>query len=121
MSFLFARTGSYALLFGLAAGALAVALAISSVVVCAFLHGNITLILGRVRELSRDDPEARTGWTFATLAYAIGQAEAAYAIAFLFARTGSYALLFGLAAGAIAAALAIDFLAARLREPSYRP
>ena len=99
----------------------AAALAISSVVVAAFLPGNVALILGRVRELSRDEPEAQTGWTYATLAYAIGQAGAASAMSFLFARTGSYALLFGLAAAAIAAALAIDLVAARLREPSYRP
>jgi predicted MFS family arabinose efflux permease len=93
----------------------AVTLALTSVVVGAFLPGNVALILGRVRELARDEPEAQTGWTFATLAYAIGQAGAAYAMSFLFARTGSYALLFALAAGAIAAALAIDFLAGRLR------
>jgi predicted MFS family arabinose efflux permease len=99
----------------------AVTLALTSVVVGAFLPGNVALILGRVRELARDEPEAQTGWTLATLAYAIGQAAAAYAMSFLFARTGSYALLFGLAAGAIVAALAIDLAMARLREPSYRP
>ncbi|HEX8166697.1 MAG TPA: YbfB/YjiJ family MFS transporter [Beijerinckiaceae bacterium] len=95
-----------------------VALALTSIVVGAFLPGNVALILGRVRELARDEPEARTGWTFATLAYAIGQAAAAYGLSFLFARTGSYALLFEVAAGALAAALVIDFLAARPRAAS---
>jgi predicted MFS family arabinose efflux permease len=95
----------------------AMTLGLTSVVVGAFLPGNVALILGRVRELARDESEARTGWTLVTLAYAVGQAAAAYALSFLFARTGSYALLFGLAAGALAAALAIDVLAGRARRP----
>jgi predicted MFS family arabinose efflux permease len=92
----------------------ALAVAVTSVVVGAFLPGNVALILGRVRELARGESQAQTGWTVATLAYAIGQAAGAYGSSFLFARTGSYALLFGMAAAALAAALAIDLLAARL-------
>jgi predicted MFS family arabinose efflux permease len=86
---------------------------VTSVVVGAFLPGNVALILGRVRELARGEPQAQSGWTLATLAYAAGQAAAAYAFSYIFAHTGGYALLFGIAAAALAAALAIDLLAAR--------
>jgi predicted MFS family arabinose efflux permease len=85
-----------------------VALIASSMAVGAFLPGSVSLVLGRVRELARDEREAQNGWTFATLSFAVGQAAAAYGFAFLFGWTGSYALLFGLAAGALALALLID-------------
>jgi hypothetical protein len=78
----------------------------------------VALILGRVRELARDEPGAQAGWSRATLAYAVGQAAAAYGLSFLFARTGSYALLFELAAAALTVALVIDLLAGRLRTAS---
>jgi predicted MFS family arabinose efflux permease len=84
------------------------ALIISSFLVGAFLPGSVSLVLGRVRELARDEREAQSGWTFATLAFAVGQAIAAYGFSFLFGRTGSYALLFGIAAAALALALAVD-------------
>src|SRR5215204_4476396 len=83
------------------------------VIVGAFLPGNVALILGRVRELARWEPQAQSGWTLATLAYAIGQAAAAYAFSYIFAHAGGYALLFGIAAAALAAALAIDLVIAR--------
>jgi predicted MFS family arabinose efflux permease len=84
------------------------ALIISSFLVGAFLPGSVSLVLGRVRELARDEREAQSGWTFATLAFAVGQAIAAYGFSFLFGWTGSYALLFGIAAAALALALAVD-------------
>src|SRR5829696_762650 len=71
------------------------------------------VMVGRVRELARGEPQAQSGWTLATLAYAAGQAAAAYAFSFIFAHTGGYALLFGIAAAALAAALAIDLVVAR--------
>jgi predicted MFS family arabinose efflux permease len=90
-----------------------VVVAVTSVIVGAFLPGNVALILGRVRELTRGEPQAQIGWTLATLAYAAGQAAAAYGLSYVFARTGGYALLFGIAAAALAAALAIDLSVAR--------
>jgi predicted MFS family arabinose efflux permease len=92
---------------GLALWTSSVALAASCVVVGAFMPGSVSLVLGRVRELARSEREAQRGWTFA-LAFALGQAIAAYGFSFLFGRTGSYALLFGLAAAALALALALD-------------
>lgn len=93
---------------------------LTSVVVGAFLPGNVALILGRVRELAGGEPQAQSGWTFATLAYAAGQAAAAYAFSYIFAQTGGYALLFGIAAAALAAALAIDLVAARAGPDQIR-
>ena len=97
----------------LAVAADPVMVGVTSVVVGAFLPGNVALILGRVRELARGEPQAQRGWTLATLAYAIGQAAAAYAFSYIFAHAGGYALLFGIAAAALAAALAIDLVIAR--------
>ena len=97
----------------LAVAADPVMVGVTSVVVGAFLPGNVALILGRVRELAGGEPQAQSGWTLATLAYAIGQAAAAYAFSYIFAHTGGYALLFGIAAAALAAALAIDLVVAR--------
>lgn len=88
-----------------------VALGLSSIVVGALLPGNVALVLGRVRELARDEGEARAGWSFTTLAYGVGQAVAAYGFSFLLDRTGSYALLFGIAAAALALALLLDVAA----------
>jgi predicted MFS family arabinose efflux permease len=85
-----------------------VALAVSCVVVGAFMPGSVSLVLGRVRELAQGEREAQRGWTFATLAFAVGQAIAAYGFSFLFGRTGSYALLFAMAAATLALALVTD-------------
>jgi predicted MFS family arabinose efflux permease len=89
-----------------------VALAISCVVVGAFTPGSASLALGRVRELAHGEREAQRAWTFATLAFAIGQAVAAYGFSYLFGQTESYALLFGLGAAALALALVIDLAVA---------
>jgi predicted MFS family arabinose efflux permease len=73
--------------------------------------------IGLVHELAGTDPRARVaGWSRATLAWAAGQAVAAYGFAFIYARTGQYGLLFGPAAAAIMLALAVD-AAAALRAP----
>jgi predicted MFS family arabinose efflux permease len=91
-----------------------VALGLSCVVVGAFMPGSVSLVLGRIRELAQSEREAQRGWTFATLAFAVGQAIGAYGFSFLFGHTGSYALLFGLAAAALALALAVDLAVAAL-------
>jgi predicted MFS family arabinose efflux permease len=92
------------------------ALVVSCVVVGAFLPGSVSLVLGRVRELAHGEGEAQRAWTFATLAFAIGQAIAAYGFSFLFSRTGSYALLFGLGAAALALAFIIDLAVGASRQ-----
>jgi predicted MFS family arabinose efflux permease len=96
------------------------ALALSSLVVGAMVPGIVPLVLGRVHELTaHDEQERQAGWSFATVAFALGQAAAAYGFSFLFARTGGgHAALFALGAAALMLALAIDFAAtARGRAP----
>jgi predicted MFS family arabinose efflux permease len=84
-------------------------LAASALVVGATVSAISAVAIGRVHELAGTDPLARVaGWSRATMAWAIGQAVAAYGFAFIYARTGHYGLLFGLAAAAIVLALAID-------------
>jgi predicted MFS family arabinose efflux permease len=91
------------------------ALALSSLVVGAMVPGIVPLVLGRVHDLTPPDDQARqAGWTFATVAFALGQATAAYGFSFLFARTGGgHTALFALGAAALMLALAIDLAAAR--------
>jgi predicted MFS family arabinose efflux permease len=108
-----------ALRLGFAVQAVAVALlaltasplwmAVSSVVVGAFVPGIVPLVLGRVHELIPHDSQAqKAAWSGATAAFALGQAGAAYGFSFLFAETGGYAMLFALGAAALILALAID-------------
>ncbi len=86
-----------------------VALAISSIVIGAFVPGIVPLVLGHIRDLAPDDPAARvSAWGFATTAFALGQAGAAYGFSFLYVETDSYQLLFGLGASAFVVALALD-------------
>jgi predicted MFS family arabinose efflux permease len=104
-------------------------LIISSLVVGAFTPGIVPLVLGRVHELLRHHPAAQRGaWSKATTSFAISQALAAYGMSFLLIRSGGdYLLLFGLSAGALVLALAIDLLVgvtvARQEHvsPSYSP
>jgi predicted MFS family arabinose efflux permease len=64
-------------------------------------------VLGRVNELMA--PEGRrTAWGWATTAFAVGQAVAAYGFSFLFAEGAGYGALFLLGAAALLAGLLID-------------
>lgn len=73
------------------------------------LSGISAAMLGRINEAAGADPAARQqGWTTATVAWAVGQAAAAYGLAWLYARTEGYASLLATAAGALAVALAIE-------------
>ncbi len=90
-----ARTGS------------APAVALSSLVVGAFVPGVVVLVLGRLNELAAPE-RRRAAWGWATTAFAIGQAGAAYGFAFLLARGADFATLFLLGAGAFVGALLID-------------
>jgi predicted MFS family arabinose efflux permease len=93
-------------------------LALSSIVIGAFLPGIVPLVLGRVQELAGPDERGRTtAWSIATVAFALGQAGAAYGFSFLFARTGSYTILFALGSAALILALVIDLAANRATSP----
>ena len=84
-------------------------LAVSALLVGATVSAISAVGIGRVHQLAGPDPRARVaGWSRATIAWALGQAAAAYGFAFIYARTGHYGLLFGIAAGAILLALAVD-------------
>jgi predicted MFS family arabinose efflux permease len=88
-------------------------LALSSIVVGAFVPGIVPLVLGRVHELVPSDRHGRTAaWSLATTAFALGQAGAAYGFSFLFNHMGSYIPLFGLGAAALVLALTIDLVVA---------
>jgi predicted MFS family arabinose efflux permease len=90
------------------------ALSLSSIVIGALVPGVVPLALGRVHELiPQDSDQQRKAWGWCTIAFALGQAAAAYGFSYIFSQTGgAYQLLFALGATALAAALAIDFLVA---------
>jgi MFS family permease len=86
---------------------------VSSVIVGGFTPGIVPLVLGRIHELIPHDASGqRTAWAQATTVFALFQAAAAYGLSYLFARTGDYAILFVIGAGAVTAALAIDLVTA---------
>ena len=89
-------------------------IALSSLVVGAFVPAIVAITIGRTRELVPHDPSGQTAaWSYCTTAFAVGQAIAGYGFSYVFARTqGDYAILFGLAAIALLLALVIDFAAA---------
>lgn len=86
----------------------------SSIVVGALTPGSVPLVFGRTQELAPPESQ-KAAWSVATIAFALGQAVAAYGYSFLFARDGSYTLLFELGAAATLLALTIDILACALR------
>jgi predicted MFS family arabinose efflux permease len=83
----------------------------SSIVIGAAVPGIVPLTLGRVHELVDDNEARAAGWRSATIAFAVGQAGAAYFYSYLFAQTGSYVPLYAIAAGLLMLALAIDLVA----------
>jgi hypothetical protein len=88
------------------------ALAVSSLVVGAFVPGSVAITIGRMRELVPGDPiRQASAWGRCTAAFAIGQAVAAYGFSFTFAQVeNGYPVLFALAAAALVVALAIDLV-----------
>jgi predicted MFS family arabinose efflux permease len=83
-------------------------LALSSIVVGAFVPGIAPLALGRVHELLADGAGRRAAWRRATVAFALGQAIGAYGFSYLLEEGLRYPTLFMLGAGALALALALD-------------
>jgi predicted MFS family arabinose efflux permease len=99
-------------------------LALSAFVVGAFVPGIVATTSGRSRELLPGNPVAQAAaWSYCTTAFAIGQAIAGYGFSYIFAQVEhGYPILFGLAAAALAVALAIDFAAAAApRESRFSP
>ena len=93
----------------LALTANSVVLALSSLVIGAYVPGITTLVLGRARGLVPPDPRQQEGaWSTLTVAWAVGQAAGAYGFSALYAHAQSHGLLFGLGAAALVAALAVD-------------
>jgi predicted MFS family arabinose efflux permease len=89
-----------------------VALFVSSAVVGGFVPGIVALVLGRAHELAGVEAEAqRAAWSFATIAFALGQALAAYGFSYLYALGRDDGLLFALGAAALALALLVDLAA----------
>lgn len=86
-----------------------VSLFASCLVIGAFAPGIAQLVLGRLHELTSDERLRRSGWSIATVAFALGQAASAYAMSYVFARTdGHYTALFALGTAAMLAALAVE-------------
>ncbi len=84
-------------------------LALSSLIIGAFVPGITTLVLGRVREaVGSDVASGQAAWSIATAAFALGQAAAAYGYSYLFAKSGLYTPLFALGAVALLLAFALD-------------
>jgi len=100
------------------------ALAFSSIVIGAFMPGNVPLVLGRTQEIFSDPRARHVAWGTSVIVFAVGQAASGYVMSAAFARTGgNYGVLFGLGAAAFAAALAIAAIgdAGCARTQSSRP
>lgn len=99
-----------AVVVGLAAGTGDVTwLAVSGFVMGGFTPGVVPVVLGRVRELLPGDHLAqRAAWSRTTAAFALGQAGAAYGLAWVFASGGTYGPLYLLGATALASALTVE-------------
>lgn len=102
-----------------------VALSFSSIVIGAFVPGNVPLVLGRTQEIFSDSHQRQSAWSAATIVFAVGQAASAYVLSSVFSHTGgTYRLLFALGALALALAFAILLIGeavARQRRHASRP
>jgi predicted MFS family arabinose efflux permease len=98
------------------------ALTLSVIILGASVPGVVPLAVGRVHELVHVEAQRRRAWTICTVAFAIGQAAAAYGFSFLFAKTGgAHVLLFAVGAGAFALALLVDLVVAFAARRQKRP
>lgn len=70
-----------------------------------------SVMLGRVNTLTVPGSDAaHAGWSWATTAWAVGQAAGAYGFSHVFAATGDYTWLFAAGCGLLVLALAADLL-----------
>lgn len=88
-------------------------LALSSLGVGALTPGIPALVSGRVAELLPAERQ-RQAWAWLTISFAVAQGADAYAMSFLFARTGSYHLLFAIGGASLAIATALAAAGAKL-------
>lgn len=97
-----------------------IALAISSIVVGAFVPGIVPIAFGRMQELADGRAHLqKVAWGFCATAFALGQAGAAYGLSYIFARTdGAYIPLFAVGAGALLIAFIIDVTVNAMTEQS---
>lgn len=93
------------------------ALVVSCLALGAFTPGVAGLALGRVQELVAEARRPRV-WSLCTIAFAIGQAGGAYGLSYLYAASGSHALLFKVGAALLAVALVLDLLSPPARRPA---
>lgn len=103
-----------------ASSAWLVAAAIATWVIGTFPPGIVPLTLHKVHHMLPDDHGAQAAvWSRATVAFAAFQAIAGYGSSWLFAHSnGNYTLLFLVGAGALALALAMEFLSPALKRLS---
>jgi predicted MFS family arabinose efflux permease len=94
----------------------AVGLALSSLIVGAMTPAVPALISGRVVELM-PPAEVRRAWAWLTIAFAVAQTVAAYGLSFLFARFGSYHLLFAIGGVSLGLAAALALVKVPRRRP----
>ncbi|WP_416304952.1 YbfB/YjiJ family MFS transporter [Neptunicella sp. SCSIO 80796] len=87
-----------------------IALAVSCVLVGAFIPGSVILALGRIRELFINHPAGqKKTWGIATTGFALFQAAGAYSLSYVFDHSdGDYTLLFMLGGVALSLALIVD-------------
>ncbi|MDB5439934.1 MAG: major facilitator superfamily 1 [Caulobacteraceae bacterium] len=91
-------------------------LVFSAAIMGAFTPGMVALALSRITELTAGRPALqKRAWSTATTGFAAFQAIGAYGASFILASGGSYTLLFGIAAGALGLALALEGVGAGRR------
>ncbi len=86
-------------------------LACSALVIGGCTPGIAPVVLGRVRELIRNDPGGqRAVWSFATSVFAIGQAGGAFALSGVLGAIGHYPPLFGIGAATLLLAFLLTLM-----------
>ena len=85
------------------------ALAASSLLVGGVSIGFASLVAGRVSELVAPDVH-RQVWGWMTIAFSVGQAGGAFALSFLFDRTGSFTSVFAIGAVVLAGGLCLTMV-----------
>jgi predicted MFS family arabinose efflux permease len=88
------------------------ALSLSSIGVGCLAIGTVSLASGRVSELVPAE-HARQVWSWLTVAFSVLYAGMGYVLSLVFARTGSYGVLFGVGAAALVIGGLLDFAGSR--------
>jgi predicted MFS family arabinose efflux permease len=88
------------------------ALAVTSIVVGAYVPGSAPLVLGRLREIFHDPVRQQTAWSRATVVFSLGQAAGAWILSIVFAHTGDHRILFAFGTAMFILAFVLDRIAA---------